>query len=334
MVNDYQSTLENTVTNLLSVTKNQFGQVLDSVQETFEKSVNKGMTADQAKFNQNTWYNPMQKELKLEEMRLKIVDLEDKTVEKRLAALDAQKEMSKAEADYVDKQLDLALAEQKLNNAQQQKDVRYLEKGADGKFNWTYIADQDQVQAAQQGVNTAKQALEDAKVSNRNDYIQAVEEIISAIKDGSYGQDEAKSRLEQLNDSYKFILKDIPTFDIAKVENILKAYNDYTAKNQKILSDYSKNITASGTGSYSDIVKSFGDEFKAVSKDLGTIFGQQIKEALKLPGGLANVYGNGKNQSITIQNMKVELPNVQDVDDFAKALDTLPDIAKQYATSK
>lgn len=334
MINDYQTSLDSTVNTLLEITKNELGQNLDAVQREFEKSVNKGMTAGQAKFDQDVWYNPMQKELKLEEMRLKITELEDKTVEKRIAALDAQERMSKAEADYVDKQLDLALAQQKLNNTINKKDVRYLEKDENGKFNWTYVADQDSVDAARQEVNKAKQALEDAKVSNRNDYIQKVEEIVSNIKDGSINQEEVRSRLEQLNNSYKFILKDIPTFDISKVEDILKAYNNYEAKNQDILNDYHRNANVANKQSYADIIKGFGDQFKAVSKDLGEIFGKELRETLNLPDGIRNAYGTGKDNSFVIQNLKLELPNVHDANDFAEAIRTLPQVAKQQATVK
>lgn len=335
MINDYQSTLDSTVTSLLDITKEEFSHTLDSIQDSFEKSVNDGMTANQAKFDQDVWYNPMQKELKLEEMRLKITELEDKTVEKRIAALDAQERMSKAEADYVDKQLDLALAEQKLNNTINKKDVRYLEKDENGKFNWTYIADQDSVDAARQEVNQAKQAIEDAKVSNRNDYIEKVEEVISGAKDGTLNQEEVRKRLEQLNNSYKFILKEIPTFDISKVEDIISAYDAYAEKNKDIIDQYKRSANVSNNAGYQEIVKGFGEQFKAVSKDLGEIFGKQLREALNLPDGIRNAYGNGSaDKPVVIQNMQLELPNVHDANEFAEALKTLPQVAQQYASHK
>ncbi len=335
MIDEYQTSLDSTMSSLMDISKNEFGQTLDSIQKEFEKSVNKGMTADQAKFDQDVWYNPMQKELRLEEMRLKIVELEDKTVEKRIAALDAQERMSKAEADYVDKQLDLALAQQKLDNTINKKDVRYLEKDKDGKFNWTYIADQANVEEAQRAVNSAKQALEESKISNRNDYIQKVSETINSIKDGSINQEEARKRLEQLNDSYKFILKDIPTFYIAKVEDVIKAYNDYEKKNSDILNDYKRSVKPEVTQGYETIVKGFGDQFKAVSKDLGEIFGKQLREALNLPSGIRNAYGNGNDRSLVINGgLTIKLPNVKDADGFTEAMKNLPQLAQQYATKK
>ena len=335
MIQEYQPSLESIVTSLLEVNKNEFEQKLSSVQEYFEKNINEGKTADQAKFDQDVWYNPVQKELRLEEMRLKIVELEDKTVEKRIAALDAQERMSKAEADYVDKQLDLALAQQKLNNTINKKDVRYLEKDENGKFNWTYIADQDQVDAARQEVNKAKQAIEDAKVSNRNDYIEKMEQVASKIQDGSINQEEAKKRFEELNNSYKFVLKDIPGFDVTKGEDILQAFNEYEQRNKDILNDYRRNDNISNKAGYKEIIDGFGEQFKMVSKDLGEIFGKQLHDALSLPNGIRNAYGNGTDNSLTINgDLKVELPDVTNVDEFAKAIATLPQVARQKATSK
>lgn len=72
-----------------------------------------------------------------------------------------------------------------------------------------------------------------------------------------------------------------------------------------------------------------------VSKDLGEIFGKQLHDALSLPSGIRNAYGNGTDNSLTINgDLKVELPDVTNVDEFAKAIATLPQVARQKATSK
>ena len=333
MIEEYESSLNSTVTSLLDITKNQFNETLQSIQDDFEKNVNEGMTANQAKFFQDTWYTDVQKQLKLEEMRLKIVELEDKTVEKRLAALDAQKQMSKSEADYVDKQIDLALAQQKLNNTLNKKDVRYLQKDENGKFNWTYIADQDQVQAAQQEVNQAKQAIEEAKIAARNEYIEQIETITSDIQDGKINAEEAQSRIDQAYQARKFILDDIPGFDKGKADNIVDALNDYIAKNRGIMKDYGRDQQTGSTNDYQNIVDGFGEQFKIVSKDLGEIFGKELRNALNLPANNLNT-NNKRNQSIVVENMKVELPNVENPNDFAKAMQDLPALAKQYVNGK
>ena len=333
MVKEYSDSLNSMVTSLMDINKNQFEQSLKAIQKEFEKTVNDGMTADQAKFTQDIWYNPAQKELKLEEMRLKIVELEDKTVEKKLQALEQEKTLSKAQADYVDKQLDLALAEQKLKNTENKRDVRHLEKDENGKFQWVYAANQDDVDAARQEVNQAKQALEEAKISNRNDYIQKVEEVVDNIKSGNLTQEEAKSELEQLNNSYKFILQEIPTFKASTTDDILKAFNEYEAKNKQILDDYKKDSTIGSSADYQTMMKEFAEQFKAVSADLGEIFGKEIRDALKVPNGLLANTNNGSG-SMVIQHLNLELPNVSNAQDFADALKTLPQVARQYVTTK
>lgn len=333
MVKEYSDSLNSMVTSLMDINKNQFEQSLKAIQKEFEKTVNDGMTADQAKFTQDIWYNPAQKELKLEEMRLKIVELEDKTVEKKLQALEQEKTLSKAQADYVDKQLDLALAEQKLKNTENKRDVRHLEKDENGKFQWVYAANQDDVDAARQEVNQAKQALEEAKISNRNDYIQKVEEVVDNIKSGNLTQEEAKSELEQLNNSYKFILQEIPTFKASTTDDILKVFNEYEAKNKQILDDYKKDSTIGSSADYQTMMKEFAEQFKAVSADLGEIFGKEIRDALKTPNGLLANTNNGSG-SMVIQHLNLELPNVSNAQDFADALKTLPQVARQYVTTK
>lgn len=333
MVKEYSDSLNGMVTSLMDINKNQFEQSLKAIQKEFEKTVNDGMTADQAKFTQDIWYNPAQKELKLEEMRLKIVELEDKTVEKKLEALEQEKTLSKAQADYVDKQLDLALAEQKLKNTENKRDVRHLEKDENGKFQWVYTANQDDVDAARQEVNQAKQALEEAKISNRNDYIQKVEEVVDNIKSGNLTQEEARSELEQLNNSYKFILQEIPTFKASTTDDILKAFNEYEAKNKQILDDYKKDSTIGSSADYQTMMQEFAEQFKAVSADLGEIFGKEIRDALKAPNGLLANTNNGSG-SMVIQHLNLELPNVSNAQDFAEALKTLPQVARQYVTTK
>ena len=114
----------------------------------------------------------------------------------------------------------------------------------------------------------------------------------------------------------------------------MKAYDEYEKKNADIIKEYQRSADVAKTDGYQEIVKGFGEQFKAVSKDLGEIFGKQLKEALNLPDGIRNAYGTGKDNAVVIENMSLDLPNVHDVEDFAKALETLPQIAKQYVSRK
>lgn len=332
---EYESNVESLVNTLFDETKDMFTNTLDENLKSVQRSTYGGKTMDDAKFDQTIWYTPSQKELRLEEMRLKITELEDKTIDKKITALDQQERLSKAEAEYVDKQLDVAVAQQKLNNTLNKRDVRYLEKGADGKFHNVYTADQEQVDQARKDLNTAKQELEDAKTTNLNSFNSQYEEIISAMKDGTINPEEAKRRIGDLAKSFEFILKDVKGFNPNNLQDAIKAYDDYLAKNKNILNNYGDNSATAYTNSYKELIKGFGDQFKAVSKDLGAIFGKELRAALNLnANGNSTLRGSGTSNSITIQHMNVDLPNVKDVDEFSKAINTLPQMAQQYASNK
>lgn len=332
-IDTFEKSINSSVNSLLDITKAQFENKLVGVQEEIEKSVNGGMTSSEAKFQDDTWYTGVQKELQLETMRQKTIDLENDVIKRRLEALDAQKEMSKAEADYVSKQIDLAVAEQKLNNVMGQKNVQVLEKGSDGKFNWDYVAKKEDVDAAKEAVNKARGELETARKQDRNDYITKVEQVISGAKDGSLKPEDVKSRLQQLNDSYKFILEDIPNFNVDNIEKIIEAYDDYVTKNKAVIKDYGQDSEIAPMTGYKDIVKDFNDEFKLVSKELGDIFGKELRDVLYQQSNNA-LRDDVRGDSLTIENMTLELTNVQDIDDFQRALKTLPDVAKQHAQGK
>lgn len=332
MVEGYQADLESLIATLLDETRTQFKKSLDENMKAVQRNTYGGKTMDQAKFDQDLWYTRSQKELRIEEMRLKITELEDKTIDKKIGALDRQERLSKAEADYVDKQLDLALAQQKLNNALHKRDVQTITKTADGRFQNTYVYDQAQVDDARKEVNTDKQQLEDLKQSEINDFNTKFKEIIDAMTDGSVNQDEAKREIRDLAKSKEFVLGDIKGFDPSLLEKPIEAYNKFVETNRDILNRASGNSTISSNNNYQDLMKGFTEQFKAVSKDLGEIFGKELKTILYRPENAGFI--GGTTNSLSIQNMTVTLPNVRDIDEFREALNTLPQVAAQKATSK
>ena len=111
--------------------------------------------------------------------------------------------------------------------------------------------------------------------------------------------------------------------------------NEKSRSKAFILNDYKRSVKPEVTQGYETIVKGFGDQFKAVSKDLGEIFGKQLREALNLPSGIRNAYGNGNDRSLVINGgLTIKLPNVKDADGFTEAMKNLPQLAQQYATKK
>ena len=337
-IKEYESGLSSIVTGLLDVTKTQFENTLDGVQEQIEKSVYGGKTANERDFENNLWLSGVDKELTLEAMRQKLdtAQLENETVNKQLAYLDGQKKMSKIESDRLDKQIDVLTAQQKLDAAVGNKNVQTIEKDENGKFQWKYVANQTDIDAAQEELNTAKKAEQDFLNQSKSDYITRVGEVISGAKDGSLTPEEVKQRLAEINDSYKNILKDIPGFDSGSVEGIIDAYNKYVAKNRDVIKDYGKDSVVGDTQTYQDIIKGFGESFKTVSKDLASIIGNELRNILTGTGVDSRGFTRTAttNDSVAIDTLNITLPNVENGEQFADYLRGFSAVAKQYAQGK
>ena len=337
-IKEYESGLSSIVTGLLDVTKTQFENTLDGVQEQIEKSVYGGKTANERDFENNLWLSGVDKELTLEAMRQKLdtAQLENETVNKQLAYLDGQKKMSKIESDRLDKQIDVLTAQQKLDAAVGNKNVQTIEKDENGKFQWKYVANQTDIDAAQEELNTAKKAEQDFLNQSKSDYITRVGEVISGAKDGSLTPEEVKQRLAEINDSYKNILKDIPGFDSGSVEGIIDAYNKYVAKNRDVIQDYGKDSAVGNTQTYQDIIKGFGESFKTVSKDLASIIGNELRNILTGTGVDSRGFTRTAttNDSVAIDTLNITLPNVENGEQFADYLRGFSAVAKQYAQGK
>lgn len=323
--------VESSVGSLIEVNKQQLSNSLAGIKENIEKSIYGGQTSDQNKFTTEIWYKNVDKELELETLRMKANDLEDNVVEKRLEVLDAQKDMSKIEADYLDKQIDVYAAKEKLDNISKNKNVQVLTSNGNG-FNWGYEANQTDVSEAQKSYNSAEQAFQQYKTQQRDDYTSKVETVISGIEDGTLKPDEAKSRLEQLSQAYKIILDDIPSFNSDNIGDIITQYNNYVSKNKDVLDNFGRSKDIATMGGYQELIEGFGEQFKTISKDLGDIFGKEIRNILSLPN--VDTKTSVADKSVVIENQTIELPNVTDADGFKEAFKTLPDIAKQMSQGK
>jgi Phage-related minor tail protein. len=337
-IKEYESGLSSIVTGLLDVTKSQFENTLDGVQEQIEKAVYGGKTSNENEFENNLWISGVDKELTLEAMRQKIAtaQLENETVNKQLQYLDGMQKMSKIESDRLDKEIDVLVAQQKLDAAVGNKNVQTIEKDENGKFQWKYVANQADIDSAQEELNTAKKAYQDFLNQSKADYITRVGEVVSGAKDGSLTPEETKQRLAEINESYKGILSDIPGFDSNTVEGIIDAYNKYVSQNRDVINDYGKDSAISGTQSYQEIIKGFGESFKTVSKDLADIIGNELRSILTGTDNVANnmLRSSTQSDSVTIQQLDITLPNVKNGEQFADYMRGFAQVARQSAQGK
>lgn len=336
-IDEMDSRVNQSIADLLEASRSQFENTMEATSKEFEKSINRGRTADRTKFEDDIWIDGVSKQLKLEQLRQKSIELENEVVKKRIEALDAQSRMSKIQADYVDKQIDVLNAQQALDNTLGKRDTKVLTQGEDGKFNWTYMANQDDVDTARENLTQAKVDMEDYKKQMKSQFVDAVEKVIDGAKTGELNIDEVKTRLQQLQDAYGVgILDDIPEYNAGQLENIIQQYTDYVNRNKNILGKYGDSKAVGSLTGYQEILQGFTDQFKVVGKEISEMFGQQLRNALKLDPNLSPRIPNAPTQtlSMVIQHQTLEFPNVTDPTGFEEAIKNLPQIAKQQVQSK
>lgn len=336
-IDEMDSRVNQAIADLLEASRSQFENTMEATSKEFEKSINGGRTADRTKFEDDIWIDGVSKQLKLEQLRQKSIELENEVVKKRIEALDAQSRMSKIQADYVDKQIDVLNAQQALDNTLGKRDTKVLTQGEDGKFNWTYMANQDDVDTARENLTQAKVDMEDYKKQMKSQFVDAVEKVIDGAKTGELNIDEVKTRLQQLQDAYGVgILDDIPEYNAGQLENIIQQYTDYVNRNKNILGKYGDSKAVGSLTGYQEILQGFTDQFKVVGKEISEMFGQQLRDALKLDPNLSPRIPNAPTQtlSMVIQHQTLEFPNVTDPTGFEEAIKNLPQIAKQQVQSK
>lgn len=336
-IDEMDSRVNQSIADLLEASRSQFENTMEATSKEFEKSINGGRTADRTKFEDDIWIDGVSKQLKLEQLRQKSIELENEVVKKRIEALDAQSRMSKIQADYVDKQIDVLNAQQALDNTLGKRDTKVLTQGEDGKFNWTYMANQDDVDTARENLTQAKVDMEDYKKQMKTQFVDAVEKVIDGAKTGELNIDEVKTRLQQLQDAYGVgILDDIPEYNAGQLENIIQQYTDYVNRNKDILGKYGDSKAVGSLTGYQEILQGFTDQFKVVGKEISEMFGQQLRDALKLDPNLSPRIPNAPTQtlSMVIQHQTLEFPNVTDPTGFEEAIKNLPQIAKQQVQSK
>ena len=336
-IDEMDSRVNQSIADLLEASRSQFENTMEATSKEFEKSINGGRTADRTKFEDDIWIDGVSKQLKLEQLRQKSIELENEVVKKRIEALDAQSRMSKIQADYVDKQIDVLNAQQALDNTLGKRDTKVLTQGEDGKFNWTYMANQDDVDTARENLTQAKVDMEDYKKQMKSQFVDTVEKVIDGAKTGELNIDEVKTRLQQLQDAYGVgILDDIPEYNAGQLENIIQQYTDYVNRNKNILGKYGDSKAVGSLTGYQEILQGFTDQFKVVGKEISEMFGQQLRDALKLDPNLSPRIPNAPTQtlSMVIQHQTLEFPNVTDPTGFEEAIKNLPQIAKQQVQSK
>lgn len=328
-----KDSLQELTADALNANKDLLDNRLDATKDTFEKGLLGGKTLDEWSDYQDNWETGISKEIVLENLRKRMIGLEDKTIEKRLEALDRQEAISKKDAEYLDKQIAVLELQKKLDGIEKERNVQTLVRGNDGKWSWDYVADQTEYDTTKKELDDAKIALEEYRNEQRKGYVESLGGIIDKAKDGEYKTPEdLTSAIANLNSVYGNILSDIPgiTQD-SSLEDIITAYQQYLLANNAIAGNALGTSTALTQQTIDNIGLRFETSFLNIADKLAEIIGNELKNAL----GLANEDSTGLNSgNYVIQNQELQFPNVTDASGIEDVFKNLPEITKQLAQKK
>lgn len=330
-IDDVTESLHDYTINALEANESALGNALDSIQEKLEKGLLDGKTLDEWEDYTDNWMTGLEKEIELEKLRKKMIDLEDKTLDKRLEALDMQEKVSRKDVEYMDKQLAVLELEKKLKNLSKERNVQTLVRGEDGKWAWDYVADATEVDKTKEDLNEAKLELEKFKQEQRENYVSDLGDIIDKAKDGGYKDtNELQKALDVLKAVYGVVLGDIPNLDGSSVNEIVNQYQEYLNKNGIIVNDAIKDPSTEVDANLALWGTTFENSFKNISQELGKIIGEEVRNALGL--AVPQVMGQSSQNVYNISSL--EFPNVTDVSKLEEVFNSLPTVITQLGYDK
>lgn len=279
---------------------------------------------------------------RLDQIQNEIDDIQhDMDNDPRLQALEEQIEALEKQNEELDNQKDLeekllAVEEAKiaLQNAQNEKNIQVYREGQ----GWVWEADPDAIADAQEEL---EQAQEDLNDKLKDDQLQALEDEKEAIEQSYQDRIDA---LEDFLDEQEYLIdkanrEGIQSFD--ELREALEKYGldskEYLGQATEWLNNYNKEL----------------DKLRENLDDLGVSGGLQdgliyssdmqdrIDAALSntpevdtslLTSRAINANTVGATQNSTIYINSIELPNVQNANDFVEALKDLPRLASSQST--
>jgi TP901 family phage tail tape measure protein len=333
-IKDLKDSTQTFTLDMLEANKNMLTNELDAVEDTLSRSLLNGMSYDEWDEHIDLWISGVEKELRLEEIRKRLIENENDTIRKRLEALDMQKEISKKDLEYLDKQSKLLELENKMLGIKDERNVQTLVRNENGDWNYEYVFDQSDFDKAKEDYDKARQELEEYRTKQRGEYVKSLQDIINKAKDGGYRTpSELSNALENLNKVYRGVLSDIPDFNMDNgSEEILAIYKDYLEKNKSIIEDSVNDKKGKFTTSDLDMWgETFKNSFIGISEKLGEVVGNAVRRALSNANAIDN---KNISSSYVIQKQELSFPSVTDTNGFEQVLKDLPRIATQKLTNK
>lgn len=327
-IEEVNTSLQDYTLDVLNANKDILANSLDAAQETLEKGILGGKTLDEWKDYQDNWVNGISKEIALESLRTRLLSLEDDNLNKRLELLDRQEAVSQVDLDYMDKQAKVLELQQKLSNIEKERTVQTLVRNDDGSWGWQYVADQTEYDKTKEDLSDAQKELDEFTKDQREKYASALNDVIEKAKNGDYkNSDELQNALSNVNSIYGNVINDTPGVNTGSIADIIAAYDKYVKDNGLIVDSAVNNSQLSDT-TLQGIGAQFETSFKNISEELGSIIGNELKNAL------IGLSGSGSLSSYSVQIGSLEFPNVKDTTGMEEFFKDLPSIVDQFVYKK
>ncbi|HHB2481325.1 TPA: phage tail tape measure protein [Bacillus cereus] len=332
-VEQYNKQLNDSNKELLQINKNIMDNSFNNITDKMEKELFGGKTQKAWKQRQELWIEGLEREIALEKMYKRMADLGTSINEDKLALLEKQEKLSKFEMDYLNKQLDIVELQNKINNLNQEKKVQTLKQNEFGQWDWTYEADQKELDKAKEDLEKSQLELQKMEEKAREDYLSQLDKILSNAKDGDYETiNEFENAIKELGDAFESILGDFPQIQSDYVKELVNAYSKYIKGNEDILSklpveDIMKPIS-------NDFNKELKKTFTEISSELGKVFADALLSRMPntFNGQAVSRSVASSPTQITIDN--IEFPNIKTADGIKDAILSLPQIALQKSKNK
>lgn len=331
-IEEVDDSMRDLTISLLEANKNVLGNKLDSFSDSIAKGALDGKTLDEWNDFQDRWAVGVEKEIELDKIRQRLLEIESDVNKERLEILDRQDKVSQRELEYLDKQTKVLELQYKLNNLDKERTVQTLVKKDDGTWDWEYVADQTEIDKTKEELKEAEKDLEAYRQEQRGKYVSDIQDALDRAKSGEFESvDSLKKELEDIRNVYGAILTDIPNLNMGSMEEILKSYQDYLNENKAIVNDSIIGGDKDFENKLNKVGTMFETSFKTIAQDLGKVISDSLVNALSSVSGMKRSVAT---ESYVIQSQELVFPNVTDTTGFEDVLINLPQLAKQNNYSK
>jgi len=239
----------------------QLAKTFEDQYEAIEKTLFNGSTEQEAQdaLNQRIalqekYLSGAEKDLEVSKIRAQIQSEGLTLTAEQTALLNSQGDIEKSSLERLQKQLDIQQLQLKVKNLMDQKTIQQMTKNADGTWDFTYVADQEAIESAQEElansqvdlINWEQNEINEAdqeKLDEKSKYLARVKTIMDNALNGEYeSMEEFNRAMTNLNQEYMGNMdlinstewNDIFTSTQTNLDNIESAYSTYVTNMEEL----------------------------------------------------------------------------------------------------